>query len=399
MKKRSIVALLLCLVMVFSLMAACGGETEPSTAPSTAPSAAPEADPSSEPEADPTGEPTGEELEPYKIGLLIWSTTNSWARGVIDALEYMGEALNCEIVTMEGGNGGEETLTAIENLCAAGCDALVLQQGAGLGSSIIDLCTEYGIYFVNTCDDWSADPNYEQLLECPYYVGGFYEDEYGTAYDLATLMGEQGAEKFAILSMPEGTAASFDNRAAGAKDAIADMGKELVSEARGFNKAENAQNIIAQYPDVDAILCSFDAVETCVQPITAAGMTGQVMLSSCGTADGALEALEDGNKIYICDGTRGDAMLAFTLLYDALTSGGAMTDADGSKASQTVNYIIVSTPEDFTLMTQKITEEDYPFYVDELKQLIRRFNPDATLDDYAELATNYSLEDVIARHG
>ena len=61
MMKKTL-CVVLALVMLLGVLAACGGETTPSAAPSAAPSTAPESEPSAEPSGEPSAEPGGDEL-------------------------------------------------------------------------------------------------------------------------------------------------------------------------------------------------------------------------------------------------------------------------------------------------------------------------------------------------
>ena len=115
MKKVSkAIALILTLTMLFALMAACGGDTQPSAAPSSAPSSAPETDPGTEPGGN---EPVASNQEPMTLQWGFTPPANSvdeeWHRYVGDLVTektggaitfeyYAGGALGNEKVALEG---------------------------------------------------------------------------------------------------------------------------------------------------------------------------------------------------------------------------------------------------------------------------------------------------------
>ena len=87
-------------------------------------------------------------------------------------------------------------------------------------------------------------------------------------------------------------------------------------------------------------------------------------------------------------------------LYNAM-SGNAMKQADGSAPSIEMSYVVSHGAEEYEKSLNYINDLDNPpYYLEELAPYIAVLN-DATpsFEDLAAFASNFSLEDVITRHG
>ena len=93
-------------------------------------------------------------------------------------------------------------------------------------------------------------------------------------------------------------------------------------------------------------------------------------------------------------------MIGLVLLYNAM-SGNAMKQADGSAPSIEMSYVVSHGAEEYEKTLQYINNmENPPYHLDELAPYIAVLNDGAaSYDDLAAFAGQFSLEDVIARHG
>ena len=131
---KRILALILALCLVFAL-AACGGETTPSTAPSTAPESEPSAAPEGEPSTAPEGETTGGNV--VKIGIYEPTTGASasggkkemlgmqYANAETPTVEIGGETYTVELVFADNGSTTDKAPSAASQLVNEGV-AMVL---------------------------------------------------------------------------------------------------------------------------------------------------------------------------------------------------------------------------------------------------------------------------------
>lgn len=379
---KKFIALLLALVMALSLVA-CG-------------SSAPADDGAANDGAD-TGIVTTD-LPEYKVGVILYDLSNQWALNIMGCLEYLGEQLNITFEYAVGGTDPEMTITAVQNFGAAGCNGVLTLHPGAVMTTLTQICEENNMFIVSCNDPANASADYATFSQSPAFAGEVWEDDYKVSYDIATDMIAKGAKTFALAGFPEGLAAQMDRRLAGARAAIADGGATIVTEGLSFNKAEAAQNIISNFPDIDAYFSSVETMTTVYQPIVNAGLVGEILVNTYDPGEGVLEAMQDGIISYAVDGTHADAMIGLVLLYNAM-SGNAMKQADGSAPSIEMSYVVAHSAEEFEqIMTYVNDLENPPYTLDELAPYITALNAEASYEDLAAFAGQFSLADVMARH-
>lgn len=331
------------------------------------------------------------EMPSYKIGII--SHTNSggcWER-ILDAAEYMAGELNCT-VSAAVGSSADAILTGVENFIASGVDGLIIMNDGGVTSRLVDLCADAGVYLVfSDCGlDAIDEDDYSTYADNEYYLGHVAHDEYADSYACAVDMIANGAENFVIFGLPSGISSNFDKRAVGAMDAITDAGLTYV-EARGYAMAELANNLMSQYPDTDAIFSfvttpdSFNVVEM------AAKYGGQTQISAYMVGDVSYE-FDVGFLTHVSVGSEARIQLAFSLLYNGLRGDRVSTD-DGTPAEIVFPHLWITSGEDFERFYNATTGGNHAYSIDEMKQLIKAFNADASAEDYQSLADAFSAAD------
>jgi hypothetical protein len=58
----------------------------------------------------------------------------------------------------------------------------------------------------------------------------------------------------------------------------------------------------------------------------------------------------------------------------------------------------IQSPEEFDQYLKYVDGDIPPYSGDEIKALIKKFNPDASLDLYEQYGKAYSIQDVVERH-
>jgi ABC-type sugar transport system substrate-binding protein len=347
---------------------------------------------------------TEQELPKYKIGMMIYSTTNDWAKNIINAVEKSCQGFGCEFTVVETGDPSA-VVGGVENLCSSGVDGILCMMTGGIPEKIMEVCEKNGVYVSFAYDDLVGDgevpvESFKRIADSEYYCGSVKANDYKAGYEMTKAMIENGGTKFGYLSMPHGISLSFDNRAKGFYDALKDGGAEMLAEARTFDKTEGAQNIITNYPEMDAFACGINAVLNMLQPLAAAGRDD--VLVSCFEAGEpeTLEAFEAGTLHGLADGAIGHGLIAFTMLYNGL-SGNKIIDEEKGYAITVTNmdYLIVDTPEECRQLFDTIYNGNIPYSVDELKQLCKVFNPNVTAADYHKVGADFTLENIVARSG
>lgn len=378
MKAKKLLSLLLALCLMAALLAGCdngqAGDDTPSDSNSPAGSSSSET-----------------EMPAYKVGII--SHTNSggcWER-ILDAAKYMGGELNCE-VSAAVGSSADAILTEAENFIASGVDGLIIMNDGGVTSRLVDLCEEAGVYIVFSDCGLSVveEDDYSTYATSEYYLGHVAHDEYDDSYACAQDMIANGAENFVIFGLPPGISANFDKRAVGAMDAITDAGLEYV-EARSYAMAEIANNLMSQYPETDAIFSFVTTPDSFNVADMAAKYGGKIQISAYMVGDVSYE-FEVGFLTHVSVGSEARMQLAFALLYSGLR-GERVSNADGTPAEIEFPHLWITSGEDFETFYAATTGGNHAYSIDEMKQLIKVFNPDVTPEDYQVIADAFSAED------
>lgn len=378
MKAKKLLSLLLALCLMAALLAGCdngqAGDDTPSDSNSPAGSNS-----------------TETEMPAYKVGII--SHTNSggcWER-ILDAAKYMGGELNCE-VSAAVGSSADAILTEAENFIASGVDGLIIMNDGGVTSRLVDLCEEAGVYIVFSDCGLSVveEDDYSTYATSEYYLGHVAHDEYDDSYACAQDMIANGAENFVIFGLPPGISANFDKRAVGAMDAITDAGLEYV-EARSYAMAEIANNLMSQYPETDAIFSFVTTPDSFNVADMAAKYGGKIQISAYMVGDVSYE-FEVGFLTHVSVGSEARMQLAFALLYSGLR-GERVSNADGTPAEIEFPHLWITSGEDFETFYAATTGGNHAYSIDEMKQLIKVFNPDVTPEDYQVIADAFSAED------
>lgn len=105
-------------------------------------------------------------------------------------------------------------------------------------------------------------------------------------------------------------------------------------------------------------------------------------------------SLDNGETVCAIGGQYADAVFPFVLIYNAL-EGNAL-----DKVEVPVNFIVCKSGQEFSdYMTYLHNDGVYAWTTDEVDQLIKSKNKNASSDELLEMGKNYSIEDTIARHG
>ena len=162
---KKFVALLLTLVLTFSL-AACGAEGGVKDDEAAGPGS-------------------------FKIGTLDTGSADATTAPLLNQLKLTVEALGCELVTATStGMSAEETLVALQNLIAAGCDAILVPAAMISPAKVAEICDPEGVYwgtYFYKFEEGTED--YEVAMNSEYFVGTTYEDDVDSAYWATSVLG------------------------------------------------------------------------------------------------------------------------------------------------------------------------------------------------------------------
>ena len=338
----------------------------------------------------------GEAEQTYKVGVILYDTECQWAKDIMGSLRSIGEPLGVTFETAIGGTDPETTIQDVQNFGAAGYDGIVNLHPGTVMSKLVEICEQYGMYIVTSNDPSSASTDYADFSSNEYFAGEVWEDEEEIAGEIIQSMVDNGASEFGLHGFPTGLSSQMDARLDGARAKLEELGisDDMIHEGLSFDKAGAADELISQYPNLDAIFSSVETVSTVYQPLINSGKSGEILLNCYDPNDDALAAFQDGTLSYATTGTSADSMIAFVLLYNAMT-GNKMVQADGSAASINMKYLFCTSAEDFETAINNCSADHPAYTLDELQPFI---GADASYEDLAAFAEQFSLEDLLARH-
>ena len=160
----------------------------------------------------------------------------------------------------------------------------------------------------------------------------------------------------------------------------------------GGKLRESADSYLTEISDnIENVLLG---IEYCSEPIKSAGREGQVKIAFCDLSENCQGSLDNGETVCAIGGQYADAVFPFVLINNAL-EGNAL-----DKVEVPVNFIVCKSGQEFSdYMTYLHNDGVYAWTTDEVDQLIKSKNKNASSDELLEMGKNYSIEDTIARHG
>ena len=405
MKKRMI-AIVLAVFMVFS-MVGCGktstsGDTDNAAATKAADSNLPKT-PDETDTADnklwggKSDETCGDENGQYVVGVIIHTTTDFLCSKLKAYTDYMGKEFSVKFNYYIIENFADETyLSAIENLCAQGVNGIITTNFSGTAVlQGLKICEDNDVYLGVGFSQ--IDPSIkEQVYASKYFVGGSYEADYQAGYDIITSLIDSGCKNIAAIGYEPGITC-HDRRWEGMMAAFKDHTEiKKAGEYRGLEFTKAVEDFLASDDSIDGIAITLLGIEYCQEPIKSAGREGEIKIAFCDLSENCQEGLDSGFVSCAIGGQYVDVVFPFILMYNALNG----TPLSDQKVEVPVNFITCKTGEEFSnYMTYLHKDGVYAWTTEELKQVIKKYNPDADSDDLVKMGADYSIDDTIARHG
>ena len=299
----------------------------------------------------------------------------------------------------------EEQMASVERLIAAGADGIMIVPcSESLMMAIHTLCEDAGVYYEFLMRD-ITDPELKEIIEAgDYYAGCTYGDNYQGAYNMTQALIDAGSTNIAILGFQKGDSVG-DQFDAGCLAAIEDNDCTFVTEVRDFSSAADMTNavtsILTTHPETDGIILLGGLPHEGILPATATaienmGMTGQVKIAMNDYVDGMAEYLDNGMLVYIFGGNQVfENQLAFVNLANCVVGTPLSDDIN---VTITHNYLVVTSSEELNYYLEYVEGDIPPYTTEEVKEMIRLYNPDFTGEMLQELLENMSIEDVVERH-
>ena len=301
------------------------------------------------------------------------------------------EKFNVTFQFVEPGTG-EDYATAVENLCTAGVNGIIMQGGS---EAILQVTEKYNVPFVCYCLTFTEE-QMETFAKYKTFVGVVTEDDNISAYHAAEAMYDAGCRKVAIAGITRGLAKIMDDRADSFTKRFTELGGEIIAEDYTLlDFAGSISNFAAAYPDMDGIF-SVILNESVFQAFTTEGLIGSVKLSGFDMSDSCNQFFDNGTLVFTCTGQSATIVTAFAPLYNYMYDGTYLIP-DRSKMVIR-NFVDIHNSQE---------ANDYDKYVrfsscyspEEIGCMILGLNPDYTFEKYEAMHQAFSIEDVKSRSG
>lgn len=394
---------LLTVALMLAGLSACDGATTAPTQPA-ATSAAP-ADTATAPAETTAGAATDApapkvqipaNLKHYKIGVMYFTFTDKLGSQMKKALDYLAKDFNVEFVYIEATYSSEAGQAALENALQSGLDGVV---AVSSGVAVVEACKKAGnVPFVSIQIEPIDDKVAKDMAAYDCYLGAVCENDYQVGVNAVEALYASGVRNLGICGLTPGLARSHDERIRGVKSAISKH-SDLKLVAEDYTMAEYAKSIssfAAAYPEMDGLFAT-QGVETIYQTMNTEGLIGKVKLAAVDISESTGDYFDNGTLVSIAGGQYGTTMVGFALLYNYLNDGTRII----SDTAVTLRrpFIEVKNSKEFQDYL-KYVDGNVPVYtVDEIAAMIHGFNPEASFKTFTKAAEDYSLADIVARHG
>lgn len=383
MKKT--IALLLAMVMAFSLCA-CGSKTESAPAAAgSAPAAAPEAAPAAE-------------AKPVKIGVEIYDPTDA---EVIQMQTYFAllasQGLNAEFIYSEALASAEDEFAFIDSCYNAGCKGIIGFYNAAKGETV-QKCADYGMYYfgaaLDDADAFAAFESNPYALDSITYGTG----DFDSGYALGEYFGKQGIKK--VIYSSGGAAFGvemFVQRKAGFDKACEEFGIEYV-DIPGFPDEAFFASIGSALadPDVKGVAASFSGLGVWAQPILNAGRKDDVPLATIDSvSDEFVTAFEDGSIGFLSSSNVSRLAIGVALIMNAVDGNAEALQKDGKIGVYQTCKVSIDNAETAKAAAAAVKQV---YSVADLESLIVSKNPDANAQTLADLIEIGNSIDAMIAH-
>ncbi len=342
------------------------------------------------------------------IGVSIWSSTDVLGSQCKKIIDKAAEALGVSVMYVDQGHVSEQVTASVEQLCAAGCDGIIICNSADSEmTSAIQTCDANGVYltqFFRIISEENSPDVYQTACNSQYYLGAVHEDEVTNGYTLVNLLLENGDRNIALEAWTVGDA-TFQQRWEGYKQAIdewneanpddqATLTEPVYANTSSEEGAAAALSLINSNPDTDALIVAGGGGDPLVGSIGALaneGLTGEIDVVSTDFLDDLAEQLESGGMFAESGGHFCDPLFAFLMTYNAVQ--GNYVKEEGTFGYEILfPYLYVSSSEDYANYEQYFVDDD-PYTDEEIVEMAGY-----SFEDLNNAATSLSIEDVISRH-
>lgn len=397
--KKKVIAILMSAAMMITMLAGCGSAAADEKG---ADNAQTESEQPVE-ETDAKEEESVQSAGTRKIGVILYGKDDTMGAAVYSYLNFAAEAMDVDLTWAFGDYDAAAQLTTCQNMVAAGCEGiLMMPMDNAAVQQVAAYCEQNQVYFGLMFRDITDDTIKTTVEGYEYYVvDGFENDELYAQRMVEYMAEEYGVSNFGEMSLYASSPLVARNN--GFESGFESTGVTKLAEfpfptdSSTQTIAAGIENFINSYQDMDAIVLGASSVgagETVMNTLSTMTEPGAVKVGTFDAFEGMDEAFESGYLVYVAGGVGIESLFDFVVLYNAVDG----TPLSDDLVVLNMSEIEVKSAQDCKNYSQYIDNPDHQiFTAEEIRNMCRRYNPDASLEDIQSYIDQYSLEWVVER--
>lgn len=376
---KKLIAMLLVLTMLACLFVGCASEKE---------------------EDDKKG------TDSFTIGF-PWDTASTDATwiSIYESVKVAVEAAGGKLVTVQTDLTADTLINNIAELISRDVDGILFMPASDSMLPTVDaMCAEAHVYWGTMFRTISDDDIREQIYASEWFAGGCNEDDEACASNIVQKMAEMGVENLCCINIAKGDTSS-DLRDKGAAVGVQAAGVNLLNTTYGItvttDMTKTINSYIAAYPELDGILllgtyCP-SALPTIEKALADNGKAGEVIVGRIDFDSTMGDYLKEGSFHVSYGGQQQiDPLMSAVILVNKVM--GTPINENGPTIIITP-YLELTTAEEAAQYTEYFLGSTPIYTADEIASLmIKKNNPNVTVEYINELLEGFSVADVVTRH-
>ena len=343
-----------------------------------------------------------------KIGVSIWSSTDVLGSQCKLILDEAAKSLGVQVQYVDQGHVSEKVTASVEQLCAAGCQGIVICNSADTEmTSAIKTCNDNKVYlaqFFRIISEQNSADIYKMATDSEYYVGAVHENEPENGEKLVNILLDKGCRDIGLIGWEQGDA-TWLGRWEGYKKGVetwnaahpddqAKLSEPQYAGTTSEGGSKAAEALMSADPNLDALIPAGgggDPLQGAIAAVERAGKTKDISIVSTDFLPDLGERLENGSMAGESGGHYCDPLFAFMMVYNAIK--GNYSGFAGKFEDVNFPYLYVSSPDDYKSY-EKYFVDQLPYTDDELVEMAG-----LSMEDLKAKAASLSIEDAAARAG
>lgn len=357
-------------------------------------------------DAEKTGETGGKTDGSFTIGF-PWDTASTDATwvSIYESVKVAVEAAGGELITVQTDLTADNLINNITELISRDVDGILFMPASDSMLPTVDaMCAEAGVYWATMFRTISDDDIRAQIYASKWFAGGCNEDDEACAANIVKKMAGMGVENLCCINIAKGDTSS-DLRDKGAAKGVQETGINLLNTTYGItvttDMTKTINSYIAAYPEMDGILllgtyCP-SALPTIEKALADNGKAGQVIVGRIDFDSTMGDYLAEGSFHVSYGGQQQiDPLMSAVILVNKVI--GTPINEEGATIIITP-YLELTSAEEAAQYTEFFLGSTPIYTKEEISQkMIKKNNPDVTVEYIYELLDTFSVADVVARH-